>query len=255
MKQIEVKSLYKTYDDGTEALKDVTINIEEGEFVVLLGPSGAGKSTFLRCLNGLVTTTKGTIGIYGLSPITGKREELLKIRQMTGMIFQEFNLVNRLSVLKNVLTGILSYKGTIKSMFHVFSQGEKLAAAQCLQRVNLLDKTRVRADNLSGGQRQRVGIARALIQRPKILLADEPCSSLDPKSTQDILDFLQRINKEDNITVICNLHIPELAVKYGKRIIGVSQGEIVFDGKPEKLTDTVLNRIYGFDQVEPSNGN
>jgi phosphonate transport system ATP-binding protein len=228
MKQIEVKSLYKTYDDGTEALKDVTINIEEGEFVVLLGPSGAGKSTFLRCLNGLVTTTKGTIDIYGLSPITGKREELLKIRQMTGMIFQEFNLVNRLSVLTNVLTGILSYKGTTKSMFHVFSQGEKLAAAQCLQRVNLLDKTRVRAD--------------------------EPCSSLDPKSTQDILDFLQRINREDNITVICNLHIPELAVKYGKRIVGVSQGEIVFDGKPEKLTDTVLNRIYGFDQVEPSNG-
>ncbi len=255
MKQIEVKSLYKTYDDGTEALKDVSINIEEGEFVVLLGPSGAGKSTFLRCLNGLVKATKGTIGIYGLSPTTGKREELLKIRQMTGMIFQEFNLVNRLSVLTNVLTGILSYKGTTKSVFHVFSQGEKLAAAQCLQRVNLLDKARVRADNLSGGQRQRVGIARALIQRPKILLADEPCSSLDPKSTQDILDFLQKINREDNITMICNLHIPELAVKYGKRIVGVSQGEIVFDGKPEKLTDAVLNRIYGFDQVEPSNGN
>jgi len=250
MTQIQVGSVDVTYPDGTEALKNISIDIQEGEFVVLLGPSGAGKSTFLRSLNGLVKATQGEISIYGLSPVNGKREDLLKIRQMIGMIFQEFNLVNRLSVLKNVLTGVLSYKGTIKSVLHMFSEAEKLAAAQCLERVNLLEKTLVRADNLSGGQRQRVGIARALIQRPKILLADEPCSSLDPKSTADILDFLQKINQEDNITVICNLHVPELAEKYANRIIGISQGQMVFDGKPEAMTADVLNEIYGFNPVE-----
>ena len=251
---IRVKSLCKTYPDGTEALKDVTIDIAEGEFVVLLGPSGAGKSTFLRCLNRLVPATSGEIFIYNLSPITGSREDLLKIRQMMGMIFQEFNLVNRLSVLTNVLTGLLSYKGTISSVLNIFSGEEKVAAAQCLERVNLLDKAMVRADNLSGGQRQRVGIARALIQKPKILLADEPCSSLDPKSTADILDFLKKINREDNITVICNLHIPELAIKYASRVVGVSKGQVVFDGKPEKLASDILNRIYGFKQPEQSDG-
>jgi len=251
---IRVKSLCKTYPDGTEALKDVTIDIAEGEFVVLLGPSGAGKSTFLRCLNRLVSATSGEIFIYNLSPITGSREDLLKIRQMMGMIFQEFNLVNRLSVLTNVLTGLLSYKGTISSVLNIFSGEEKIAAAQCLERVNLLDKALVRADNLSGGQRQRVGIARALIQKPKILLADEPCSSLDPKSTADILDFLKKINREDNITVICNLHIPELATKYASRVVGVSKGQVVFDGKPEKLASDILNRIYGFKQPEQSDG-
>jgi len=173
---------------------------------------------------------------------------------MMGMIFQEFNLVNRLSVLTNVLTGLLSYKGTISSVLNIFSGEEKVAAAQCLERVNLLDKAMVRADNLSGGQRQRVGIARALIQKPKILLADEPCSSLDPKSTADILDFLKKINREDNITVICNLHIPELAIKYASRVVGVSKGQVVFDGKPEKLASDILNRIYGFKQPEQSDG-
>lgn len=251
---IRVNSLSKTYPNGTEALKDITIDIQEGEFVVLLGPSGAGKSTFLRCLNRLVMATRGEIYIYNLSPMAGTREELLKIRQMTGMIFQEFNLVNRLSVLKNVLTGLLSYKGTISSVFHIFSEEEKLAAAKCLQRVNLLDKARVRADNLSGGQRQRVGIARALIQKPKILLADEPCSSLDPKSTADILDFLKKINREDNITIICNLHVPELALKYAKRVVGISQGRMVFDGKPDNLTSNVLNKIYGFRGVGQDDG-
>lgn len=251
---IRIKSLYKTYPDGTEALKDITINIQEGEFVVLLGPSGAGKSTLLRCLNRLVPATRGEISIYHLSPITGSREDLLKIRQMMGMIFQEFNLVNRLSVLTNVLTGLLSYKGMIRSVLNLFTEEEKMAAAQCLQRVDLLDKALVRADNLSGGQRQRVGIARALIQKPKILLADEPCSSLDPKSTADILDFLKRINREDNITMICNLHIPELAMKYASRVVGIHKGQMIFDGKPEKLTGDTLNRIYGFKPMEKDNG-
>jgi phosphonate transport system ATP-binding protein len=241
---IQVSGVDKIYEDGTHALHDINLHFKEGEFATILGPSGSGKSTLLRCLNGLVEVTKGDIDIYGLSPVRGSERDLLAIRRMMGMIFQEFNLVNRLSAVKNVLSGRLSYKSTLSSVLHYFRKEERILAGECLKRVGLLHKARIRADKLSGGERQRVGIARAMCQKPKVILADEPVSSLDPKSADVVLGYLKKINKEDKITIICTLHIVSLAKNYAERIIGLSDGQIIFDGTPGTFDSSIEKKLY-----------
>ena len=240
---LKLKEVSKIYGDGIKALDEVDVEIKEGEFVVILGPSGAGKSTFLRCINRLIEPTKGKIFLNGeeITSLYGKK--LHKMRQKIGMIFQHFNLVKRLSVLQNVLSGRLGDVSTVRSLFYSFSNEDIQLALECLDRVNLKGYASKRADTLSGGQQQRVAIARALAQRPKVILADEPMASLDPRTAKVIMDLLKKINREEKIIVIVNLHVVELAKEYADRIIGITKGKVVFDGDPS-LLDKHFKTIY-----------
>ena len=240
---LKLEKVSKIYKDGIKALSEVNLEVKEGEFVVILGPSGAGKSTLLRCINKLVEPTTGKIFLNGeeITSLNGKR--LCKIRQKIGMIFQQFNLVNRLSVLQNVLCGRLGYVSTLRSLFYSFSKEDIQLALECLDRVGLKSYATKRADTLSGGQQQRVAIARVLAQRPKVILADEPVASLDPRTAKVIMDLLKKINREEKITVIVNLHVVELAKEYADRIIGLTKGKVVFDGIPS-LLDKHFKTIY-----------
>ncbi|WP_433745637.1 phosphonate ABC transporter ATP-binding protein [Falsibacillus pallidus] len=242
---IEFKNVSKVYPNGTVGLKDINLTIEPGDFVVIVGLSGAGKSTMLRSINRLHDITEGEIIINGKSITKAKGKDLLKIRRDIGMIFQNFNLVKRSTVLRNVLSGRVGYHSTIRTILGLFPKKDVELSLNALKRVNIMDKAYTRADQLSGGQQQRVSIARALAQEAKIILADEPVASLDPLTTRQVMDDLRRINQELGITTIVNLHFIDLAREYATRIIGVRAGEVVFDGPTEQATDAVFSEIYG----------
>lgn len=241
---IQLKDVTKVYDNGTVGLKNINLNIEKGEFVVVVGLSGAGKSTLLRSINRLQDISEGDILIDGKSITKAKGKDLRMIRRDIGMIFQSFNLVKRSSVLRNVLTGRVSYYPTWKTTFNLFSKEDKQKAYEALQRVDLADKVYTRADQLSGGQQQRVAIARVLTQDPKIILADEPTASLDPQTSKRVMHDLKMLNEEYGMTVLANLHSIELAKEFGDRVIGVRAGEIVYDGKMSETSDAVFKDIY-----------
>lgn len=240
---LSIQGLSKTYKGGVEALENVNIDVREGEFLVILGPSGAGKSTLMRCLNRLVEPSEGKV-IHNGEEITGPGKNLREIRHRFGMVFQQFNLVKRLSVLTNVLTGRLAYRSTWRSLFYNFSQEDKRIAIECLARVNMEHKTFQRADTLSGGEQQRVAIARALAQQPQIILADEPVASLDPKIARQVLGYLKQVSHELGITVLCNLHQVDYAREFAERIVGMSRGTVMFQGSAAELTEDVIHRIY-----------
>jgi len=238
---IEINNLKKTFESGTEALRGVNLKVKKGEFLCILGPSGSGKTTLLRSINGLESIEKGKI-FFNKEKID--ETYLPEVQKKTGMIFQDFNLVNNLSAINNVLTGLLNSSSKFLSMFYLFTKEQKLEALKALETVGLLNKAYNRADELSGGQRQRVGIARAIIKKPLLLLADEPVASLDPKAANLIMLLLKKINKEFNITVICNLHQVDLATKYSDRIVGLLDGEIVFDQPASNIDETSVSQIY-----------
>ncbi len=242
---IEFKNVSKTYPNGFQALKNINLKIEKGEFAVIVGLSGAGKSTLLRSINRLNEITEGEILIDGKSITHAKGSSLRRIRRNIGMIFQSFNLVKRSTVLRNVLSGRVGYHSTLRTILGLFPKEDENLAFDALDRVNILDKAYTRADQLSGGQQQRVSIARALAQEAKIILADEPVASLDPLTTKQVMDDLKRINQELGITTIVNLHHVELAREYATRIIGMRAGEIVYDGMATEAKEEIFFEIYG----------
>lgn len=240
---LEIKDLHKSYGDN-QVLKGIDLKVQEGEFIVVLGPSGAGKSTLLRCINRLNEATSGEILLNGKNIAHVEGKELIKIRQAVGMIFQHHNLSRRLSVLKNVLVGRMAGLSGLMNLFQLFPKQDIEIAKECLKQVGLEDKTYARADSLSGGQQQRVGIARALAQNPKLMLADEPIASLDPKSSRSVLNYIKNSCKERNISVLCNLHQIDFAMEFAERIVGISKGKVIFDGLPENLTPAIISEIY-----------
>lgn len=243
-----VENLTKVYETGTVALKDVSFEVHDDEFLVVIGLSGSGKSTLLRCINRLIEPTEGRI-IWNGQDITHASEgELRTVRRGIGMIFQHFNLVERSSVLTNVLTGRTGYINPWWSLINHFPAKDKERALRALDRVGIPDKAHNRADELSGGQKQRVGIARALMQDPKLILADEPVASLDPVLAHSILAYLEKLNKEEGIGIICSLHYLDLVQRYATRVIGLRDGKIVYQGTRQEiktLTDEEFKQIYG----------
>ena len=238
---LEINNLKKTFDNGSPALKGVDLKINKGEFVSILGPSGSGKTTLLRTINGLETLSGGEIYFENKEI---NNNNISEVQKKTGMIFQEFNLVNNLSAINNVLTGLLNSSNKFLSLFYLFSKRQKIEALKSLETVGLLEKSYSRSDELSGGQRQRVGIARAIIKKPLLLLADEPVASLDPKSSNLILSLLKKINQEFGTTILCNLHQVDLAKKYSDRVVGLIDGKIIFDEKSDNINEAYLKRIY-----------
>ncbi len=242
---LKVEHLTKVFPDGTVALRDVSFTVQDGEFLAVIGLSGSGKSTLLRCINRLIEPTKGRVIWNDVDVTAAKGEELRKIRRHIGMIFQQFNLVKRSSVLINVLSGRLGYANPWSSLFHYFGPGDQQRAMAALERVGIPDKAQSRADQLSGGQQQRVSIARALMQEPQLILADEPVASLDPVLAHSILQYLEQLNKQDGITVLCSLHFLDLVHRYATRVIGLKDGELVFEGQPKELTRQRFKEVYG----------
>ncbi|GBG05259.1 phosphonate ABC transporter ATP-binding protein [Lactobacillus rodentium] len=250
---IQLKNVTKVYPNGTRGLNNINLEINKGEFVVVVGLSGAGKSTLLRSINRLQDISDGDILIDGQSITHAKGKALRNIRRDIGMIFQNFNLVKRSSVLRNVLTGKVGYYSAWKSTFNLFSAEDKQKAYEALQQVDLADKVYVRADQLSGGQQQRVSIARVLTQNPKIILADEPTASLDPKTAKSVMQYLKMLNQEYGMTVVANLHSVELAREFGDRVLGVKSGEIIYDGKMSETPAAVFEKIYNGQLEEAEN--
>ena len=242
---IKFENVSVTYPGGVEALKDLNLEIKDGDFIIIVGLSGAGKSTLLRTVNNLVKPSTGSVYLEGKNVTSAKKKELKKIRSQIGMIFQTFNLVNRSTVLKNVLTGRLSNISTIRSILGLWPKDQKEMAFEALNQVEILEKAYVRASNLSGGQQQRVGIARALSQKPKVMLADEPVASLDPITSRVVMSYLKKINTELGITTIVNLHFLDLAKEFGDRLIGLRDGKLVFDGSVNDVSDEDFENIYG----------
>lgn len=242
---LELDGLSKTYPTGDKALDDVTLTIPDGEVVALIGPSGAGKSTLIRCINRLVQPTAGRAVLDGVDITALGSGALRRARRRMGMIFQEYALVERLTVMENVLSGRLGYVGFWRSYFRRFPQSDVDEAYRLLDRVGLLEMADKRADALSGGQRQRVGIARALIQDPALLLVDEPTASLDPKTSRQIMRLIRELCEERGLAAIINIHDVKLAQMFVQRVVGLTKGVIQFDGPPEALTEDVLTRIYG----------
>jgi phosphonate transport system ATP-binding protein len=242
---IEFKQVEVTYPGGLKALKGITLEIPKGQFLVVVGLSGAGKSTLIRTVNNLVVPSNGEVLIGGKSISRAKGKALRRMRSEIGMIFQTFNLVKRSTVLRNVLSGRLGHANAMLSLLGIFSQEDIALAHDCLRRVGIPEKAFVRADALSGGQQQRVGIARALAQSPKVMLADEPVASLDPPTSHAVMRDLKRIAREDGITTIVNLHFIDMARAYADRIVGMRDGKVVFDGSPEQASNKVFEEIYG----------
>jgi phosphonate transport system ATP-binding protein len=245
---LEIKHLTKVYNDGTVAVRDVSFNVQDGEFLVIIGLSGAGKSTLLRCINRLIEPTEGQIIWDGVDITAADPVQLRQIRRKIGMIFQHFNLVKRSSVLTNVLAGRLGYVNPWLSSLHRFPAADVEMAKQALERMGISDQAHKRADELSGGQQQRVGIARALVQEPRMVLADEPVASLDPVLAHSILGDLERLNREEKITVFCSLHYLDLVQRYATRVIGMRDARIVYRGTREeirRMTDSEFKDIYG----------
>ena len=242
---LKVEHLVKVYPNGTQALKDVSFEVAEGEFLAVIGLSGSGKSTLLRCINRLIEPTSGKVIWNGVDVTAVSGTEMRKVRRQIGMVFQQLNLVKRSSVLTNVLSGRLGYVSTFKSILGYFSPEDHQRALDNLDQVDLSEKAHVRADSLSGGQQQRVGIARALMQEPKLILADEPVASLDPVLAHSILKYLEKLNKERGITVLCSLHFLDLVHRYATRAIALKDGELVFQGLPQQIDDAQFKAIYG----------
>ncbi len=252
---LEIKDLQQSYDAGTPVLRGISLRVEQGEFVGVIGLSGSGKSTLLRCINRLIDADAGEVLVprallgaransASIDVLKLNRTELRYIRRKIGMIFQQFNIVKRLSVIDNVLSGGLGYQPTLRSTLGIFSEAERRRALVNLKRVGLLGHAYRRADELSGGEQQRVAIARTLMQQPVIILADEPVSSLDPKLSRVILDILKRVCSEDGITALVSLHMLELTREYADRVIGLKAGQILFDGATKDLTDAVVDAVY-----------
>lgn len=244
MSTLVVRDLCKTYGNGEVALKDVKLGLEKNEFVAIIGLSGSGKSTLLRCINRLVEPDSGSVVLNGVEITRLGKKRLRRARRDMGMIFQEFNLVDRLTVLENVLAGRLGSTGTWRSIVRVFGRGDIDLALNICDRVGILDHVEKRADQLSGGQRQRVGIARAIIQNPKLLLIDEPTSSLDPKIGGEVMDLIWRVAKEENIPVLISLHDIRFAMRYADRVMGLRRGEKVVDEAPSELNERIIEAIY-----------
>ncbi len=242
---LRVEHLNKVYPNGTVALKDVSFQVDDGEFLAVIGLSGSGKSTLLRCINRLIEPTSGRILWNDIDVTAAPMSELRNIRRQIGMIFQQFNLVKRSSVLMNVLSGRLGYVSPYQSLLNYFSPADQKRALDNLEHIGLADKAHVRADSLSGGQQQRVGIARALMQEPKLILADEPVASLDPVLAHSILKYLEQMNKERKITVLCSLHFLDLVHRYATRAIALKDGQLVFQGLPKEIDDAQFKSIYG----------
>jgi phosphonate transport system ATP-binding protein len=247
---VSIKDLVKIYPSGTCALDGVSLDIQRGEFVVLIGLSGSGKSTLLRCINRLVDPTSGVVVFDGIDVTAADRTEIRHVRRRIGMIFQQFNLVRRSSVFSNVLSGRLGYRSTWRTIVSRPTASDVGAAFENLGRVGIADRAFSRADALSGGQQQRVGIARALMQQPELMLADEPVASLDPATSHSVMKYLEQINKKDGITVICSLHFLSLARRYGTRVIALKDGRVAFDGKPDAIDERRFKEIYGEDAEE-----
>lgn len=245
-----IENLTKVYDNGFVALKNINLEIPEGQFVAIIGLSGSGKSTLLRCINRLINPTSGRIIWKGLDITAASDDELRQIRRRIGMIFQQFNLVKRSSVMTNVLSGRLGYLNPIYSLVNYFPKEEKKRARAALERVGIADKAYNRASALSGGQQQRVGIARALMQEPEMMLADEPVASLDPATSHSVLKYLELLNQEDGLTILCSLHFLSLARAYAHRVIALKDGELHFDGLPKDIDNERFKMIYGEDAVE-----
>ena len=242
---LKVENLTKVYPNGTQALKNVSFEVKDGEFLAVIGLSGSGKSTLLRCINRLIEPTSGKVYWDDQDITAASAADMRKIRRQIGMVFQQFNLVKRSSVFTNVLSGRLGYVNTFSSALHLFSASDNQKAIDSLEQVGLADKAHVRADSLSGGQQQRVGIARALMQDPKLILADEPVASLDPVLAHSILKYLEQLNKERGITVICSLHFLDLVHRYATSAIALKDGEMVFQGLPKQIDDAEFKAIYG----------
>lgn len=245
MTQLSVNHIVKRYNTDTLALNDMSFSVDEGEFVAIIGPSGAGKSTLLRCINRMIDVSEGEITVAGQQVSQLRGAALRSHRTQIGMIFQHYNLVNRLSVIENVLHGRLGYKSTLAGVFGLYTDEEKKHAYELLQSLGLEEQIYKRCDQLSGGQKQRVGIARALIQQPKMLLCDEPIASLDPNAAKIIMDTLKDINQRLGITIIVNLHQVDVALRYAQRVIGVNRGTIIYDGSPQHISNTKIYEIYG----------
>lgn len=241
---IKFENVSKRYPNGFEALKSINLTIEQGEFVAIIGLSGAGKSTLIRTINRMHDITEGTLTVDGTDVMTLHGKSLRAFRRRIGMIFQSFNLITRTTVIKNVLTAFVPDMPWWRATFGIFTKDEKLKALDSLDKVGILDKAFVRADQLSGGQQQRVALARTLAQNPQIILADEPVASLDPVTAKQVMDDFKRINRDMNITVLINIHHVELALQYASRVVGIRAGEIVYDGTVENVTQQVLDSIY-----------
>ena len=245
---LEIRDVRVVYPNGLEALKSVSLTAEQGEIVAIIGRSGAGKSTLLRCINGLQRLSSGSIMLDDVPIHTMDERQMWQVRRQIGFIWQEYNLVERLSALSNVLTGRLGYNHGIGSLFGFFDRSHREIALRNLERVNLLERAGQRADRLSGGEKQRIAIARAITQEPKLILADEPVASLDPELAWQVMSDLARVAREDLVLTLISIHQVELARAFADRIIGVAQGTVVFDGTAEQLDEAVLHRIYRFDK-------
>lgn len=246
---LHVEHLTKVYPNGTVALKDVNLTVRDGELLAVIGLSGSGKSTLLRCINGLIRPTAGRI-LWDDTDITAASpRELRRVRRRIGMVFQHFNLVKRSTVMTNVLSGRLGYVSPARSLVGLWSREDRARARLSLERMGIADKAHQRADALSGGQQQRVGIARALMQEPELILADEPVASLDPVLSHSILRYLEELNQE-GITVLCSLHFLDLVHRYATRVIALNEGEVVFEGLPAEIDHARFKQIYGEEAVE-----
>ncbi len=241
---LKVENLTKVYEGGVQALDDVSFEVEKGEFLAVIGLSGSGKSTLLRCINRLIEPTSGTITWDGVDVTNASQEELRRVRRRIGMVFQHFNLVDRSKVLTNVLAGRLGYVNPALSIVNKFPKADIEKAHAQLARVGLEDKAKARADTLSGGQQQRVGVARAMMQDPEIMLADEPVASLDPVLAHSIMQYLENIN-QDGVMVLCSLHFLDLVHQYADRVIALNEGKLVFEGSPKEIDDAKFKEIYG----------
>ena len=242
---IEFKDVYKTYPNGFTALKGISLQIEQGEFVAIIGLSGAGKSTILRCINRMHDITKGELTVDGVDVDGLRGKALRRYRRKVGMIFQSFNLVSRSTAIKNVLTADVPDMNFFRVLFGIFTKDQKMRALESLDKVGILDKAYTRCDQLSGGQQQRVALARTLNQNPKIILADEPVASLDPITAKQVMEDFVHINQELGISILLNIHHVELALEYADRIIGIRAGKIVYDGPSARVDQAVLDSIYG----------
>ncbi|HUX11763.1 MAG TPA: phosphonate ABC transporter ATP-binding protein [Spirochaetia bacterium] len=254
---LEITNLTKVYDDGTRALEEVSFSVKEGEFLVVIGLSGSGKSTLLRCINRLIEPTSGKIMWDGEDVTAADSTALRKVRRRIGMIFQHFNLVRRSSVLTNVMAGRLGYVNTWPTLLHRFPREDRERAVHALKRVGLTEQSNKRASELSGGQQQRVGIARALMQEPSIILADEPVASLDPVLAHTILGYLEQLNRDEGMTIICSLHYLDLVQRYATQVIGLRAGRLVYQGSREdirNMTDEQFKEIYGEEAVRVATG-
>ena len=254
---LEIRNLTKIYEDGTLAVDDVSFTVPDGEFMVVIGLSGSGKSTLLRCINRLIDPTEGAIIWNGVDLAKLEGEELRKARRKIGMVFQHFNLVERSTVMTNILTGRLGYNKTWPTMLHRFPKSDRDKAWQVLKRMDIEDQAHKAARELSGGQQQRVGIARALMQDPELMLADEPVASLDPVLAHSILQHLEKLNKEDGLTIMCSLHYLDLVQRYSTSVIGLRQGKLVYTGSKQdiiNMTNEEFKSIYGEDAERIGSG-